>query len=118
MTNLFKTVNNTIQDKRRYRKFMNDIQLLPVPYAKALTAIQKYIWNFAQTGGIMDGLESTLQIFKECAADQVPINQILGNDPVEFAESIMAESADELWINKYRNRLRIQIKEAENNERN
>ncbi len=44
---------------------------------------------------------------------KVPVKQLIGDDPVAFAENIMAQYPDELWLVKYRTRLREQVKKAE-----
>lgn len=110
MTNL---LNNIIGDKKRYKQFKQDVNELPKPYAQTLTALQNYIWNFAKNGAMMDVLEEILHMFQESAAEKAPVKQLIGDDPVAFAENIMAQYPDELWLVKYRTRLREQVKKAE-----
>ncbi|WP_125579414.1 DUF1048 domain-containing protein [Lacticaseibacillus suibinensis] len=113
MTNIKNSFNNMIKDKKRYRQFLKDVKQLPAPYADTVTALTKYIWSFAGSGAMMDVLEEVLHIFQESAADQVPVRQIVGEDPVEFAENIMAQYPEEMWLIKYRKQLRQKVKEAE-----
>lgn len=107
-------VNTLIGDKKRYRQFKRDIAALPQPYGDTLLALEKYIWNFAASGSIMDALEGILQLFQESAAEGLPVAQVIGGDPVEFAESIMAQYPDELWMSKMQKKLRLQVREAQN----
>ncbi|MCH5462750.1 DUF1048 domain-containing protein [Lactobacillus sp. LC28-10] len=110
MANLW---NNIVGDKKRYKQFKADVQALPEAYAQTLTALQTYIWNFAKSGAMMDVLEEILHMFQESAAENVPVQQVIGDDPVEFAENIMTQYPEELWLIKYRTRLRQQVKKAE-----
>lgn len=110
MANILKTF---IGDKKRWRQYQKDIEALPEPYAKTLKALQAYIWNFASSAGMMDALDEILRMFQESASENVPVQNIVGDDPVEFAESIMAQYPDDQWLFKYRERLRTQVKEAE-----
>ncbi|HBF74219.1 MAG TPA: hypothetical protein DDW71_03070 [Lactobacillus sp.] len=110
MTNL---LNNIIGDKKRYKQFKQEVEALPKAYAETFNALQSYIWNFAKNGAMMDVLEEMLHMFQESAAEKVPVNQLIGDDPVDFAENIMAQYPDELWLIKYRTRLREQVKKAE-----
>lgn len=106
-------LNHMIEDKKRYKQFKSDVQALPEAYAQTLTALQTYIWNFAKSGAMMNVLEEILHMFQESAAENVPVKQLIGDDPVEFAENIMAQYPEELWLIKYRTRLREQVKKAE-----
>lgn len=44
-------------------------------------------------------------LFEQSAADGTPIREIVGNDPVEFAETFMRNYTGGQWINKERERL-------------
>lgn len=106
-------ISTMIQDKKRYKQFLKDVNALPAPYAQTLIALQKYLWNFARSGSMIDPLEEILNMFQEYAAGNVPVQQIVGSDPVIFAESIMAQYPEVLWLIKYQNQLRQQVQEAE-----
>lgn len=113
MTDIKNGIQSMIKDKKRYKQFTKDVQALPTSYATTVNALTKYIWNFAGSGAMMDVLEEVLHIFQESAAENVPVRQIVGEYPVEFAENIMAEYPNELWLIKYRNQLRQKISEVE-----
>lgn len=85
--------------------FLREVNELPETYAKTLLALQHYLWNFARSGSMLDVLEEILRMFQESAAENVRVQQVVGTDPVEFP--------DELWLIKYQNKLRRQVKEAE-----
>lgn len=113
-----KILNKIIGDKKRYRAFKQAVNQLPPVYRDTLLAIQKYMWNFAKGDGFMAVLEAILHLFQENAADQVPISQTIGADPVAFCDNIMAQYPNELWLITYQNRLRTSIKEITAHERN
>ena len=47
-------ISTMIQDKKRYKQFLKDVNALPAPYAQTLIALQKYLWNFARSGSMID----------------------------------------------------------------
>lgn len=106
MANILKKL---IGDKQRYHQFQRDVAALPQPYAATLQALEKYMWNFAKGEGFMDALEAILHLFQESAADQVPVTQVIGDDPVKFCDDIMAQYPNDLWLITYQNRLRQQV---------
>lgn len=105
-------LTHMIQDKKRYKKFLKETQALPTPYAKTLMALQQYLWNFARSGNMMAPLEELLHLFQESAAENVPVSQLIGDDPMTFATDFMAQYPEELWLIKYQNQLRQAVKEA------
>lgn len=113
MTDIKNSIHNMLADKKRYKQFLKDTQALPVPYAETVNALTKYIWNFAGSGAAMEVLEEVLHIFQESSVENVSVRQIVGEDPVEFAENIMSQYPEQLWLIKYRNRLRQKVAEAE-----
>jgi DNA-binding ferritin-like protein (Dps family) len=46
-----------------------------------------------------------VNLFEESAASATPIRNIVGDDPVEFVETFVANYSDGFWINKERERL-------------
>lgn len=108
MPNFLKKI---LGDKQRYRNFKKDTDALPQPYAEAMKAIEKYMWNFAKGEGFMDALEAVLHMFQESSSENVPVENIIGSDPVKFCDNIMAQYPNDLWIITYQNKLRKQIKE-------
>mgnify|MGYP005984508965 CR=1 FL=1 len=109
MANIFKKL---VGEKKQYRKVKKEMKELPKPYAETLEALEKYMWNFAKTSKFMDVLEELLQIFQENAAEGVPVGNVIGDDPVTFADTIMAQYPDELWLITYQNHLRSQVKKV------
>ncbi|TPX03201.1 DUF1048 domain-containing protein, partial [Schumannella luteola] len=100
----------------QYRQYRAGIDALPEPYKAAAKAADRYLMY---AGGITDGetlvrmLADLLELWQRAVADETPLHDIVGDDPVEFVEAFRdAYSATE-WIDKERTRLRSAIADAE-----
>ena len=54
---------------------------------------------------LMSMLEDLADLFEQSAANGTPIRAIVGDDPVEFAETFLQNYSEGQWINKERERL-------------
>jgi DNA-binding ferritin-like protein (Dps family) len=105
MTTFF---GRAISEKRRYRQHKARVAKFPAPYRTATEALERYLMYF---GGLTNGdkmltmLEDLADLFEQSAADGVLVRGIVGDDPVEFAETFIRNYADAQWINKERERL-------------
>jgi DNA-binding ferritin-like protein (Dps family) len=61
----------------------------------------------------MSLLEDLADVFEQAAANDTPIKDVVGDDPVEFAEGFIRNYEDSSWINKEQERLTRAIEEAE-----
>jgi len=68
------------------------------------------MWNFAKGDGFLKVQQEMLEIFQENAEEQVPVKNIIGDDPVKFCNDIMSQYPDDLWLINSQNKLRKQIK--------
>ena len=57
-------------------------------------------------------LEDLADLFEQSAANGTPIREIVGQDPVEFAETFLQNYSEGQWINKERERLTSAIDRA------
>jgi DNA-binding ferritin-like protein (Dps family) len=109
------TVTGSLEEKKQYRQHLARIKQLPDNYRTAVEALERYYMYF---GGIANGrvlvtmLEDLADLFEQAAADGTPIRAIVGDDPVEFAETFIANYSEGQWINKERTRLVKAIDEA------
>ena len=97
-----------IGDKRRWRQYKTRTRQLPEDYRTAIEALERYLMLFgAITKGdtLMAMLEDLADLFEQSAAGGTPIRAIVGDDPVEFAETFLANYSEGRWINKERMRL-------------
>lgn len=108
MSNFFEKVVGDLGEKRRWRESQARLAQLPEEYRVAAKAVERYFTYF---GGIsrgdmlVDMSEDLAALFEEAAADGTSIRALLGDDPVEFAETFIANYADGQWIKKERDRL-------------
>jgi DNA-binding ferritin-like protein (Dps family) len=97
-----------ISQKRRYRHYQARMTKLPADYRATVEALERYL---TYSGAIVKGdvlvsmLEDLADLFEQSAADGTPIRAIVGDDPVEFADTFVSNYADGQWINKERDRL-------------
>ena len=56
--------------------------------------------------------EDLADLFERAAADGTPIREIVGDDPVEFAEAFLRNYTEGQWIDKERERLTSAIDRA------
>ena len=108
-----------LDQKRRYRQHKARVRALPEPYRASNEAVERYAMY---AGGIADGelavrmLEDLVELFEASAANGTPIRDVVGEDPVEFAEAFLANYADGAWTNKEKRRLSDAIERAEDDE--
>ena len=110
-------VTGSLEQKKQYRQYKRRIQALPQPYGAAAKAFERY---FMRSGGIVIDGEIILTMFSDftdlwerAAADGSPLRDVVGDDPVEFAETFAQAYTGKRWIDKERARLTQAIEEAE-----
>ncbi|MBV2362833.1 DUF1048 domain-containing protein [Streptomonospora nanhaiensis] len=103
-------LTGSLDDKKAYRQHKARIAALPEPYRTAANAFERYLMY---NGGITDGdpgvmmtmLNDFADLWERAAADQTPVDAIVGDDPVEFADAFAAAYSGKRWIDKERARL-------------
>ena len=105
----------SLEQKRQYKQYQARLEALPEPYHATAKALQRY---FMYQGGIVDG-DTLITMFADFAdlweravADGTPVRAIVGDDPVEFAETFVQAYSGRQWIDKERERLRKAIDAA------
>ena len=119
MANWIETVTGSLEQKRRYKQYKARIDALPEPYGTAAKALQRYFMYYAgytdgETGVAMMG--DAVDLWERAAADGTPVRDIVGEDPVEFAETFAQAYSGTRWIDKERARLVASIEDAERGE--
>jgi DNA-binding ferritin-like protein (Dps family) len=115
ISTLIEKVVGEFGDKRRWRDHKARTKQLPAPYRTAIEALERYLTYFgAITKGavLMSMLEDLADLFEQSAANGTPIRAIVGDDPVEFAETFVRNYSEGQWINKERERLVSAIERA------
>jgi DNA-binding ferritin-like protein (Dps family) len=112
-------VTGSLKQKKQYKQSKARIEALPEPYGAAAKALERYLMF---SGGVTDG-ETAVKMFADfadlwerAAADGTPVRAIVGDDPVEFAESFARAYLGKQWIDKERARLTKAIEDAEREE--
>lgn len=100
-----------IGDKRRWREYKARVRKLPEDYQTAVEAFQRYFMYF----GAVDGdsaasmLEDLADLFEQAAADRTPIRDVVGEEPVEFAEAFAENYRKGGYVTRERDRLTAAI---------
>ena len=109
-------LTGSLEQKKQYKKDKARMEALPEPYRSAAKAFARY---FMYYGGITDG-DTIVKMFgdfadlwERAAADGTPVRAIVGEDPVEFAETFAQAYTGKQWIDKERARLIEAIEDAE-----
>ena len=119
MANWIDAVTGSLEQKRQYKQYKARIDALPEPYGTAAKALQRYFMYYA---GFTDGqtlitmMGDHVELWERAAADGTPVREIVGEDPVEFAETFAQAYSGTRWIDKERARLIASIDEAERGE--
>ena len=112
------TLVGSLDQKKQYKRHMARMEALPEPHRSAAKALQRY---FMYQGGIVDGntlvamLGDSVDLWERAVADNTPVRAIVGDDPVEFAETFVSAYFGRQWMDKERERLRKAIDAAAGN---
>ena len=116
MASWIEALTGPLEQKRQYKQFRARMEALPEPYGTAAQALHRY---FMYYGGISDGETLTtmmgdhVELWERAAVDGTPVRAIVGEDPVEFAETFVQAYSGHQWIDKERARLIKAIDDAE-----
>lgn len=114
LTKLSGTVIGPLEQKKRWWQYKARVKQLPENYRTALEAIQRYSYykGPGTAEGMMRLLDDLIDLFEEAAASGTPVREIVGEDPVEFAEEFFQNYKGQSWITKHRERLTRDIDRA------
>ncbi len=112
-------LTGSLEQKKQYKKNRARIDALPEPYRATAKAFERYLMY---SGGVVDG--DTLitmhgdfaDLWERAATDGTPIRDIVGDDPVDFAETFVQAYSGTHWIDKERARLTKAVDDAEKGE--
>lgn len=114
-TKWIKLVTGSFEDKKSWRRYKARKEALPGGYRTAIEGIERYFMYARPVANGPDFLqmhEDLADLIERAAADETPIRGIVGDDPVEFADTFIENYADGQWINKERRRLNDAIDHA------
>jgi DNA-binding ferritin-like protein (Dps family) len=110
-------LTGSLEQKKQYKQDRARIDALPDPYATVAKALHRYLMY---SGSIIIEGDTLITMFgdladlwERAAADGTPVREILGDDPVEFAETFAHAYTGKRYIDKERARLTRAIEDAE-----
>lgn len=100
-------VRGWMQQKRRYRRYRARADALPAGHQAAVDALQRYMQYFGpgRANDLLPMLEDLVDLFGQSAADGTPIREVVGEDPLEFADAFLRNYPQGQWISRERERL-------------
>jgi DNA-binding ferritin-like protein (Dps family) len=103
-----------VGDKQRWRAYKARVRELPEPYRTAVSAIERYLTYTGPSDveSLTTMLEDLADLFEQGAPD-TPVRDIVGDDPVEFAEAFKRNYGLGSWLSKEQRRLVDGIESAE-----
>jgi DNA-binding ferritin-like protein (Dps family) len=113
-TRWIEKVVGPLEQKRRYRQYKARAERLPENYHTAIDALVRYSYYFGHgTGeGSLSMLEDLVDLFEQSAASGTAVREVVGEDPVEFAEAFIRNYPEGQWIVRERVRLTSAIERA------
>jgi DNA-binding ferritin-like protein (Dps family) len=102
------------EQRRRYRQYRARTERLPASYHTAIEALERYLEFFGpgQGDSLLSMLEDLADLFEQSTANGTPIREVVGTDPVEFADAFLRNYPEGQWISRERDRLTSAIDRA------
>jgi len=104
-----------LEQKKQYRSAKGRIESLPAPYRETAEAFLRYLMYF---GGTVEGdiivrmYVDAADLWERAALDGTPVRDIVGDDPVDFAETFALAYGGKQWIDKERARFVEAVRKA------
>ncbi len=94
-------------EKRRYRQYKARKAQLPASHREAIDAVERYALRFGPGTGdtLVPMLEELVETFEQSAADGTSAGEIVGDDPVAFAETFVRRYPASPWVAREQQRL-------------
>ncbi|MEU4839934.1 DUF1048 domain-containing protein [Nocardia testacea] len=111
ISDLASRVIGDLDDKKRWRQYKTRTKQLPPGYRTAVEAFERYVM-YGGAGGGVAMFDDLIDLFEQSAADEIPIREVVGADPVGFIETFARNYQEESWLNRERARLNSAIERA------
>ena len=108
-------VTGPLEQKKAYRDYKARVKALPGGYRQAAAALERYLMFMGPSNdgkSLIAMLDDLVELLEQSAAAGTPVRDVLGADPVEFAELFMDNYGGGSWIRKERARLSTSIERA------
>lgn len=111
----YEKITGDLGAKKQWRDYKQRVHALPEPYRQTATALERYLLNLgpsSDTDALVRMVTDLADLLEQAAADHTPVRELVGSDPVAFAEEFMANYGDGSWIGRERSRLTRAIDDA------
>ncbi|SDH68247.1 DUF1048 domain-containing protein [Agrococcus jejuensis] len=115
MRNPIELIVGDLAQKRQYREYRARVKGLAEPYRTTGLALERYLLNLgagSDSEQMLRMLDDLATLLEQGLADGTPVRDVVGDDPVEFAEAHLANYPQGSWIQKERTRLATSIADA------
>jgi DNA-binding ferritin-like protein (Dps family) len=111
-------VSKVIGPKREWRAYKARVKQLPPNYREAVDAIERYLMHFGvlEADDAISLFQDVADLFERAAADETPIREIVGDDPVEFVDALVRNYSKGGYVDRERKRLTDAIDHAAGDE--
>ncbi|NAZ76526.1 DUF1048 domain-containing protein [Kineococcus sp. T13] len=116
MSAFIEKVVGDIGDKKRWREHEVRVRALPSGYRSAVEALERYLLRrgvIAKGDVLVDLHVELVEVFERAASQGTPVSEVVGGDPVHFADTLLGKYAAGEWIDEERRRLVSAIADAE-----
>ncbi|WP_432510789.1 DUF1048 domain-containing protein [Kineococcus sp. SYSU DK001] len=108
--NFVEVLTGAFEDKQRWRAYRRRLKALPEEHRTTAEAVERYLMRSADSPTSGDAAatmyEGLVDLFEQAAADGTPVRDVVGDDPVEFADTFARTYSDGGWNAGERRRLR------------
>ena len=103
------------EQRSRYKHYKHRTEQLPIDYRNVVEALEHYIEFFGpdKGDGLLSILEDLIGIFEQGIENNVSIRNIVGDKPVDFAETLLQKYPQGTWVVRERDRLTDAVAQAE-----
>ncbi|MBI1351052.1 MAG: DUF1048 domain-containing protein [Actinomycetales bacterium] len=115
MNGLIDTVVGDRNDKRRWKQYRARVAALPGGYRTAAEGLERYLLHAGAQGydASVQMWEDLVDIFEQAAVDGTRLRDLLGDDPVAFADEFSANYGSKDWRTRERQRLLDAVAQGE-----
>jgi len=101
----YEALTGSLEEKRQYRQDKARIDGLPEPQRTAARAMHRYLMYYGAVtaGDALTAMVTDLaDLWERAALDGTPVRDIVGEDPVDFAETFAQAYVGKQWLDKER----------------
>lgn len=113
-------LTGSLEQKKQYKQDMARMEALPAPYADVAKAMNRYFMYYgaiAESDALLAMIGEHVDLWERAAIDGTTVADIVGDDPVGFAEEFVRSYRTKEWIDKERTRLVKAVDAATGKER-